>query len=79
LKKFWNKTILASFVIVLGIARNAFRIFTLAQVCIHISPKMIDSPLHHRGGPIFFALSLIPLFLLLWYLRKREQGAKSSH
>ena len=34
---------------------------------------MIDSPIHHRGGPLFFALSLVPLFLLLWWLRRQEQ------
>jgi hypothetical protein len=33
---------------------------------------MIDSVIHHRGGPIFFALSLIPLFLLLIWLRRSE-------
>lgn len=34
---------------------------------------MIDSSIHHRGGPIFFALSLIPLFLLLVWLRRQER------
>ena len=28
--------------------------------------------IHHRGGPIFFALSLIPLFGFLWWLRRGE-------
>ncbi|MBC8094498.1 MAG: exosortase [Akkermansiaceae bacterium] len=78
LRNNWNKAILASVVIVLGIARNALRIFTLAQLCVHVSLDWIDSPLHHRGGPIFFALSLIPLFFLLWYLRKRERRAYSA-
>ena len=35
---------------------------------------MIHSFIHHRGGPIFFALSLGPLFLLLWLLRRGELG-----
>jgi hypothetical protein len=35
---------------------------------------MIDSPIHHRGGPIFFVLSLIPFFGLLVLLRKWEKG-----
>ena len=34
---------------------------------------MIDSGIHRRGGPLFFALSLVPLFLLLWWLRGRER------
>jgi hypothetical protein len=33
---------------------------------------MINSPIHRRGGPLFFALSLIPFFLLLLFLRKRD-------
>ena len=36
-------------------------------------PHMIDSSIHHQGGPLFFVLSLGPLFLFLWWLRRREQ------
>jgi exosortase C (VPDSG-CTERM-specific) len=68
---------LAFFVIPLGIVRNAFRIFVLGQLCIHVSPDMINTPIHHNGGPIFFALSLVPFFVLLHYLRKIE-SRKSS-
>jgi hypothetical protein len=38
---------------------------------------MIDSPIHHKGGPLFFALSLIPLYLLLWWLRRQVQPVKA--
>jgi hypothetical protein len=41
---------------------------------------MINSYIHRHGGPIFFALSLIPFFLLLAIVRKSEsrsgQGGK---
>jgi len=33
---------------------------------------MIDSFIHRKGGPIFFALSLIPFFLLLVFLRRKD-------
>ena len=33
---------------------------------------MIDSVIHRRGGPFFFALSLLPLFAMLWLLRRQE-------
>jgi hypothetical protein len=33
---------------------------------------MIDSPIHRKGGPLFFALALIPFFLLLAFLRRRD-------
>jgi exosortase/archaeosortase family protein len=58
----------------LGLLRNGFRVFTIGELCVHLGPQMIDSPIHHRGGPIFFALSLIPLFILLVVLQKYERG-----
>jgi len=74
----WKKTVFALAVIPLGILRNGFRIATIAYLCAHISPSMIDSPIHHRGGPIFFALSLGPFFVLLHYLRKSETAKNES-
>jgi exosortase C (VPDSG-CTERM-specific) len=72
LSKSWPRFIFALAVLPLGIFRNGFRIFLLGQLCVHVNPDWINSDLHHRGGPIFFALSLIPFFLLLWWLRKWE-------
>ena len=68
-----SRAFLALAVIPLAILRNAFRILTIAWLCVHIGPEMIDSPIHHRGGPIFFLLSLIPLFALLFFLRWIEK------
>lgn len=78
LRKPWNRAMLALLMIPLGLLRNGFRVFTIGELCVHISPKMIDSPIHHRGGPIFFALSLIPLFLVLVLLQKFERAGKRS-
>jgi exosortase C (VPDSG-CTERM-specific) len=72
LKSPWKRGILAAVVIPLALFRNGVRIFTIAQLCVQIGPQMIESPIHRRGGPVFFVLSLIPLFLLLSYLKKRE-------
>jgi exosortase C (VPDSG-CTERM-specific) len=73
LKSPWRRLALALFVISLAIIRNGFRIFTIATLCVQISPNMIDSPIHHRGGPVFFVLSLIPFFLLLLWLQRGER------
>ena len=78
LKSPWNRLVFVLAVIPLALLRNGVRIFTIAQLCVHISPAMIDSPIHHRGGPIFFVLSLVPLFLLLAWLRKREVRTQSN-
>ncbi|MEZ5276864.1 MAG: archaeosortase/exosortase family protein [Opitutaceae bacterium] len=69
----WKRAVLVGFIIPLGMLRNGFRIFVLGELCVRIGPEMIDSAIHHRGGPIFFALSLVPLFLLLWILWKSEK------
>ncbi len=73
----WKRTLLVSLVIPLGILRNGFRVLVLGMLCVHYGPHMIDSAIHHRGGPLFFALSLIPLFILLWWLRRIENQATS--
>jgi exosortase C (VPDSG-CTERM-specific) len=72
----WRRIVLVAFVIPLGILRNGFRILVIGLLCVHVGPHMIDSVIHHRGGPFFFALSLVPLFLLLWWLRRQEQRPK---
>ena len=69
----WRRLVLVAFVIPLAIVRNAFRILVIGLLCVHIGPHMIDSIIHHRGGPIFFALSLVPLSMLLLWLRRRER------
>ncbi len=70
LKSPWRRLVLVAFVIPLGILRNGFRVFVLGMLCVHVGPHMIDTAIHHQGGPLFFALSLVPLGLLLWWLRR---------
>jgi len=77
LVKVSNRVLLAAAVIPLGILRNAFRIWTIGELCVHVSPDMIDSPIHRRGGPLFFLASLVPLFLLLYYQRRSESRSRS--
>ena len=69
----WRRLVLVAFVIPLGILRNGFRILVIGLLCVHVGPHMINSVIHRRGGPFFFALSLVPLFLLVWWLRRQEQ------
>jgi exosortase C (VPDSG-CTERM-specific) len=72
LKTSSRRLLLVVMVIPLALLRNGFRVFVIAQLCVRIGPQMIDSPIHHHGGPLFFLLSLVPLFLLLVYLSKSE-------
>jgi exosortase C (VPDSG-CTERM-specific) len=70
-----RRWILALAVIPLALLRNGFRVFVIGELCVHISPDMIDSYIHHHGGPIFFVLSLVPFFLLLLFLLKADRRA----
>src|SRR5206468_3997679 len=72
LKMPWRRFALVAFVIPLAILRNGFRILVIGLLCVHMGPQMIQSPIHNRGGPVFFVLSLIPLLLVLWLLRKGD-------
>lgn len=69
---------LAAAVIPIAILRNGFRVFVIGELCVRIGPHMIDSPIHHHGGPIFFALSLIPFFLVLLLLMRYERGRTAT-
>lgn len=68
-----KRTALALAIVPLALVRNGFRIFVIGELCVRFGPEMIDSFIHRRGGPLFFGLSLIPLFLLLIVLQRREQ------
>ena len=72
----WKRAVLVLAVIPLALLRNGFRVYVLGELCTHIGPQMIGSPIHHHGGPLFFALSLIPFFLLLILLRRSERFKK---
>ena len=81
LRTTWRRALLVAAVIPLGLFRNAARILVISLLCVHIVPHMINSVIHRRGGPFFFAASLIPLFLFLWWLRRGEvaqRGRKTN-
>jgi exosortase C (VPDSG-CTERM-specific) len=81
LKTPWRRFALVAFVIPLAILRNGFRILVIGLLCVNVGPQMIHSVIHRRGGPLFFALSLVPLLLVLAWLHKgesRRRPVKSS-
>ena len=72
LRTTWRRAALVAAVIPLGLLRNGLRILVISLLCVHIGPHMINSIIHRRGGPVFFALSLVPLFAMLWFFRRQE-------
>lgn len=79
LRTTWARAAMVVFAVVLGLIRNGFRVFVIGELCVHIGPQMINSYIHRKGGPIFFALSLIPLFLFLLLLQRLEKRRKKQN
>jgi exosortase C (VPDSG-CTERM-specific) len=79
LKTSWRRFVLVAFVIPLGILRNGFRILVIGLLCVNVGPQMIHSVIHRRGGPVFFALSLIPFLLVLWWLRRGDSRSRQAN
>jgi exosortase C (VPDSG-CTERM-specific) len=78
LKSPWRRVALVAAIIPLGIIRNGFRVWVIGALCIRFGPQMLHSIIHRRGGPAFFVLSLIPLFLLLLWLHRGEIGKTAA-
>jgi exosortase C (VPDSG-CTERM-specific) len=74
LNRWWTRCLFVFAVVPLGIIRNGLRVWSLGELCVNLDPSWIDSAYHHRGGPIWFGLSLVPLFALLFWLRRTEGG-----
>jgi exosortase C (VPDSG-CTERM-specific) len=72
LKSPWHRAILVAMVIPLGIIRNGLRVLVIGLLCVHQGPHMIDSWIHHKGGPFFFGISLVPLLLTIFWFHRRE-------
>lgn len=51
---------------------------TIGWLCIEYGPEMVHSPIHHRGGPVFFGLSLVPLFMLLFIFRRWDKRQRAA-
>ena len=77
LRQPWRRAALCVAVLPLALARNGLRIYVIGELCVHVGPQMIDSPVHHHGGPLFFAISLVPFFLWLYFLKKTERLNKT--
>ena len=72
LRSGWRQTLLVLAAIPLSIAKNAVRIFTIAQLATRVDPSYLDGRLHHQGGVVFLALAALVTILLLCILRKGE-------
>jgi exosortase len=73
LRKKWSKRVLVAAVLPLAIFKNGLRIFVLSALAMYVDRGFLDGPLHHRGGVVFYALTLGVFTLLLLLLRRLER------
>lgn len=78
LRSGWHRWLVTLAVFPLGMLRNALRILTIGLLTVYVDPDVINGPLHHRGGPIFFVLSLAVFLLILAALRKAERKREAA-
>lgn len=78
LRTWWRKTLLVVMAVPLSIAKNAVRIFTIAELGTRVDPSYLNGKLHHNGGFIFLGLALIFDVILVWLLRKGELQTPGS-
>jgi exosortase len=72
LRSKWRKIALVLLAVPICIAKNAVRIFTIAELATRVDPAYLDGKLHHQGGVVFLSLAVLLTALLLWLLRKGE-------
>jgi exosortase len=73
LRSFWRKTAVVLAAIPLSIAKNGFRIFTIAMLGTRVDPGFLHGDLHRHGGIVFFLVALFVVLLLLWLLNRSEK------
>ncbi|MGE3311128.1 MAG: exosortase/archaeosortase family protein [Limisphaerales bacterium] len=78
LARWYHRLAVVAVILPLGVFRNALRILTLTLLSVHVDPGIMNSALHKRGGPLFFAVSLIPLFLMFWWFGRRERKQRRA-
>jgi exosortase C (VPDSG-CTERM-specific) len=77
LRRPWKRAVLALAVVPLAMLRNGLRVFVIGELCVHIGPEMSNSYIHRQGGPLFFLLSLVPFFLLLFFLMRSDRPGET--
>ncbi|MGA2716525.1 MAG: exosortase/archaeosortase family protein [Bryobacteraceae bacterium] len=79
LRSGWGISALIVMTVPIAIFKNAIRIVLLASLTVYVNRGIIDSPLHHQGGPVFALIDIaifVPLLALFQRLEPRVLGRK---
>ena len=71
----WRKALVIGLAVPLSIAKNGLRIFTIAMLGTRVDRGYLTGRFHHQGGILFFAIALIVIFVILWFLRRGEDSS----
>ena len=72
LKAPWRRIVLVLATIPASIAKNAIRIFIIAELGTRVNPSFLHGGLHRNGGIVFLSLAVLVITGLLWLLRRGE-------
>ena len=72
----WRKWILVLAIFPVTVFKNGLRIVTLTLLGTYVDPRILGSELHKSGGIPFFAVALLLLAPVLWFLIKSEKRQK---
>lgn len=73
LRSSWRKILLVVAAVPLSVAKNAIRIFTIAQLGTRVNPSFLHGKLHAQGGVVFLGMAVMMLVVFLWMLRESEK------
>jgi exosortase len=79
LRSWWRKLLLVTAAIPLSVAKNGLRIFVIAELGTRVDPGFLNGRLHHNGGVVFLAISVVVMVVLLWMLRRTELHVQRKH
>lgn len=78
LRSGWGMAALIAMTVPIAIFKNAIRIVLLGALTIYVNRGIIDSPLHHQGGPVFAVIDVAIFVPLLALFQRLESFARKS-
>jgi exosortase len=72
LKTTWTRLVLLVAALPVLVLKNGIRITALTLLAIHVDPGFLSGRLHHEGGFVFFAVGLLVMLPVLWWLQRIE-------
>lgn len=76
LRSLWKRIVLAALVVPVSFLTDVLRGFSLVELLVHTGRNPAELPIIHYFQLIFFALSVVLLLLILFWLRRTEARSR---